>query len=202
LDAARRGMASASHQSFRAAATGTVVLLNGAFGVGKTTVARHFRTRVGGSRVYDPERVGYVLRRLPRWFPGSTAALDDYRDSVVWRAITRRCIRVLARVSRPLIVPMALDLALLDELRDALTARGCRVLHVCLVAPVQTVHQRLKRRGVTPTSDEGMWVYPRASAACRDHSSDAFARRIDAEGKDPDAIVDEIIALLADGAGR
>ncbi len=191
-------MSSASRQSYGGAASGRcVVLINGAFGVGKSSVARIFRNRVKGSRLYDPERIGYVLRRLPRWFPGSTAMLDDYRESRLWRALTVHAIRVCAVVARPLIVPMSLDLGLLDVLRSALTASGCRVVHVCLVAPETTVHARLATRGVSPTSSEGEWVYPRASAACRDHSaSDAFAHRIDTDRKDPHAIVDELVAFV------
>jgi hypothetical protein len=44
-----------------------VVLINGSFGVGKSTVAGLLRDRLPGSAVYDPERVGWVLQRLPRW---------------------------------------------------------------------------------------------------------------------------------------
>ncbi len=177
----------------------TVLLINGAFGVGKTTVARALRARICGSRLYDPERIGYVLRRLPRGFPGSSAALDDYRDSALWRALTLRAMGLLARMSRPLIVPMALDLTLLNEFRDALSAAGRRVVHVCLVAPERTVHQRLSARGVSPSSDEGGWVYPRASVACCEHASnDAFELRIDTDGKSLAMIVDEVVALLLD----
>jgi predicted kinase len=190
-------MTNAARQSYGSAAYGSVILLDGAFGVGKSTVARRFRDRVTGSRLYDPERLGYVMRRLPRWFPGSTARLADYRDSRLWRALTARAIRVFARAARPLIVPMALNRELLDVLRRALAANGCLVVHVCLVAPERVVHERLAARGVSRASTEGQWVYPRASAACREHSrNDALVHRIDTDRKAPDAIVDELIALV------
>ena len=191
-------MASAPRHSYGSAANGQcVVLINGAFGVGKSTVAHALHRRVKGSRLYDPERIGYVLRRLPHWFPGSAAKLDDYRTSRAWRALNLFAMRLHARVARPLIVPMALDLELLDVLRRALIAGGCRVVHVCLVAPEAIVHERLATRGVSPTSSEGKWVYPRASAACRDHSTnDAFAHRIDTDGKDPLAVVEELCAFV------
>ena len=191
-------MGSASRHSYGGAANGRcVVLINGAFGVGKSTVARAFHQRMKGSGLHDPERIGYVLRRLPHWFPGSAAKLDDYRTSPVWRALNIFVMRLHARVAHPLIVPMSLELELLDVLRRALTAGGCRVVHVCLVAREATVRERLATRGVSPTSSEGEWVYPRALAACRDHSTnDAFAHRIDTDGKRPIEIVDELAALV------
>jgi Tfp pilus assembly ATPase PilU len=79
-------MASVSRHSYGGAANERcVVLINGAFGVGKSTVASAFHQRVKGSGMYDPERIGYVLRRLPHWIPGSAAKLEDYRTSPVWR---------------------------------------------------------------------------------------------------------------------
>jgi hypothetical protein len=191
-------MASTSPHSYGGAANGRcVVLINGAFGVGKSTVARAFHRRTKGSRLYDPERIGYVLRRLPHWIPGSAAKLDDYRTSPVWRALNIFGMRLHARVARPLIVPMSLDLELLDLLRRALIVGGCRVVHVCLTAPEATVHERLATRGVSPTSSEGRWVYPRASAACRDHATnDAFAHRIDTDRRGPLEIVEELSALV------
>ncbi len=195
---ARRWSASVSSRLYGSAANEPcVVLINGAFGVGKSTVASAFHQRVKGSRMYDPERIGYVLRRLPHWFPGSAAKLDDYRTSPVWRALNIFFMRLHARVARPLIVPVSLDLELLDVLRRALTSGGCRVVHVCLVAPEATVRERLATRGVSPTSSEGEWVYPRALAACRAHSTnDAFAHRIDTDGKRPMEVVDELAALV------
>ncbi len=191
-------MFNAVPQPYGSAATrGSVILLNGAFGVGKSTVARLLCDRLAGSRQYDPERIGYVMRRLPRWFPGSTARFADYRDAPVWRALTVRAILGSARRAHPLIVPMALDLGLLDFLRRALTRGGLRVIHICLVAPEHVVHERLAKRGVSPASAEGQWVYPRASAACTEHATnDAFAQRIDTAERDPHAIVDELVGLI------
>lgn len=53
-------MRSASHQS-RDGGEGlarTVLPINGAFGVGKTTLARALQARIYTSRLYDPERIG------------------------------------------------------------------------------------------------------------------------------------------------
>jgi hypothetical protein len=60
-----------------------VVLLNGSFGVGKTTVARLLRSSWAGSVVYDPEWCGLALMRLPRSVTGGRA--DDFQDMALWR---------------------------------------------------------------------------------------------------------------------
>jgi hypothetical protein len=65
-----------------------LVIINGAFGVGKTTVVAILRRRFPGSTVFDPERIGYVLQRLPTFVPFSARRLDDYQDSAFWRFIT------------------------------------------------------------------------------------------------------------------
>ena len=173
-----------------------VVLINGAFGVGKSTVARQLHARLEGSRQFDPEQIGYVLRRLPAAVPFSSAHLDDYRESATWRALTTRVASALSWIARPLIVPMALDITHLQLIRSGLADRGCRVIHVCLVASEQVVHGRLAGRGVSPSSAEGQWVYPRALAACRAHVDAQYARHIDTDAATPPEIVERIIAIL------
>src|SRR5437667_342963 len=46
-----------------------LIFLNGAFGIGKSTVARDVRRQLPKTVIFDPERIGFVLRRLPRWLP-------------------------------------------------------------------------------------------------------------------------------------
>lgn len=89
------------------------------------------------------------------------------------------------------IVPMAFsNLAYLSEIRDG-AARGDRqTLHVCLIAPIEIVRERLARRG-----DAGAWEERRAEECCVAHARDEFAVHVDATG-DVDAIVASIVALL------
>lgn len=41
-----------------------IIMINGAFGSGKTTTARNLQKVVPGSMLFDPEEIGYMLRKL------------------------------------------------------------------------------------------------------------------------------------------
>ena len=55
------------------------VLINGAFGVGKSAVAQELRALLPGSIIYDPEPVGVALQRFVRPRP------SDFQDLPSWR---------------------------------------------------------------------------------------------------------------------
>jgi chloramphenicol 3-O-phosphotransferase len=62
-----------------------IVIINGSFGVGKTTVANLLCKALPGSAMYDPEWAGYILRRLPKWITLKGSGTDDYQDIDLWR---------------------------------------------------------------------------------------------------------------------
>jgi hypothetical protein len=84
-----------------------VVLLNGSFGVGKTTVARLLRSSWAGSVVYDPEWCGLALMRLPRSVTGWRA--DDFQDMALWRKSVISEARLFRCFSQTVIVPMTIS---------------------------------------------------------------------------------------------
>ena len=84
-----------------------VVFLDGAFGIGKTTVARRLRALLPGSAIFDPEWVGLVLRRLPRAISLAGRGTDDFQDLPLWRRGSVLGIRAARAVRDPVIVPMA-----------------------------------------------------------------------------------------------
>jgi predicted ABC-type ATPase len=175
-----------------------IVIVNGAFGVGKTTVVNLLRTRLRETAVFDPERIGYVLRRLPAFVPLSTKRLDDYQDSARWRSFTIWLAVRRSRRCRILLMPVCFsNVQYLQEIRSGLTARGLRVLHLCLTAAVETIELRLKEGGFDPDSEEGRWVYPRARRACALHAVPEFAVHVPTDGRDPDEVGNDICLHIA-----
>ncbi|HEX6095010.1 MAG TPA: AAA family ATPase [Thermoanaerobaculia bacterium] len=165
-----------------------ILLLNGAFGIGKTTVARLLVARLPRACLFDPEIIGIALQRSAR-LAGRT--VDDFQDLRSWRKLTITGLR-LARAFRPnVVVPMAFsNPAYLDEIRLGIARFERRVFHFCLVAPVEVVHERLSRRTLDP--EDAAWQHRRASECCRAHTSEEFATHVTAAGRLPDEIAAEL----------
>ncbi|HJQ38946.1 MAG TPA: AAA family ATPase [Thermoanaerobaculia bacterium] len=169
-----------------------IVLLNGAFGIGKTTVARDVVRRMPRAMLFDPEWIGIPLQRVARLFGRS---VDDFQDLRSWRRLTVFGLRI-ARWFRPnIVVPMAFsNAAYLQEIRDGARSFDEHVTHFCLVAPLDVVRARLRRRGATEAN--APWEYRRASECCAAHGSREFAQQISAEARNPAEIAGEVLRAL------
>ncbi|MBO4206347.1 AAA family ATPase [Micromonospora echinofusca] len=115
-----------------------IIWLNGAFGAGKTTVAGELCRRLPAARLFDPERVGAVLRRV------RPVPTGDYQDLPAWRRWTVRLTWLAARGGRPVVVPMTVwrpdhRAALLGGLRE----RGLAVRQVVLRVPPSVLRDRI-----------------------------------------------------------
>lgn len=78
-----------------------ILFINGPFGVGKTTVAKLLVQKIPDAMLYDPERIGAVLKRV------SFKKVDDYQDYALWRTLVVGGVRLLKKASaRTLIIPM------------------------------------------------------------------------------------------------
>ena len=81
-----------------------ILFINGPFGVGKTSVARVLVERLPNAMLYDPEAIGYVLRRTP----GLIRKVDDYQDYALWRGLVVVVARVLRTAfAETLVIPMS-----------------------------------------------------------------------------------------------
>ena len=63
------------------------VLINGSFGIGKTTLAKRLAADMPGAVISDPEDVGYVLQRTPAFLLGMKRKPADYQDMALWRRL-------------------------------------------------------------------------------------------------------------------
>lgn len=153
-----------------------VVLLNGAFGIGKTTVAHIAARMFPGTRVFDPELAGIALQRALRL---AGRDVEDFQDIVLWRRLTTVGIRATAKISRHVIVPMAFsNLAYLREVRSGVAEFETNFIHLCLVAPLEVVYERLRQRGDLPGDPRSAWQYRRSAECCLAHDDSAFGEHI------------------------
>jgi hypothetical protein len=168
-----------------------ILLLNGAFGIGKTTAARSLARRLPRSLVLDPEPIGVALQRMARL---AGRRVDDFQDLSSWRLLTVAGIRA-ARVLWPdIIVPMAFsNTAYLEEMRSKLAHFDPVVIHACLTAPLEIVHQRLRSRGADP--DRHRWQFRRAAECCAVHGNHDFAEQVPTENRSEDDVVDQLLNI-------
>ena len=172
------------------------VLLNGSFGIGKTTTAKLLLRAVPGAAISDPEHVGYMLRRLPAFALGLRRQPADYQDMVLWRRLIVTQARWVRRRCDVVIIPMAFtnrDYRVGFE--GALTATA-PVTRLCLVAPLDVVRSRLQRRALNEER-QGLTEFElRRSEECVvAHSDPFFGAPVDATAS-PDAVIAEIRALI------
>lgn len=87
-----------------------IIMINGAFGVGKTTVSNELVKAVENSMLYDPEEVGYMLRNvLPEKVKCLEAETGDFQDFQLWKTLTVEIARfLLSTYHVNLIVPMTI----------------------------------------------------------------------------------------------
>jgi predicted kinase len=174
-----------------------ILLLNGAFGVGKTTVARSLVRRLPRAVLFDPEIIGIALQR------GAHLAgrkVDDFQDLPSWRRLTIIGLRTIRLFYPNIVVPMAFSkVEYLQEIRSAIGRFEPRVLHFCLVAPVEVVHERLRLRGADPV--RAAWEYRRATECCIAHKSEEFARHIATADRDADEIAEELLRVAVSSPG-
>ncbi|MHA6299660.1 AAA family ATPase [Devosia sp. CAU 1758] len=174
------------------------ILLNGSFGIGKTTTARLIARQIPGTAISDPEHVGFVLRRLPPWTLGLRQQPGDYQDMALWRRLIVHQARLVHLRARTVIVPMTFtNLDYLDTFAGALRTTA-PVKRLCLVAPLEVIQSRLLQRA-EEEGREGLTDFERrrsTECAALLGKNPAYGIPIDA-GMTSDEIVQHIERLLS-----
>lgn len=162
------------------------VLLNGSFGIGKTTTARALIAQLASASIYDPEPLGIAMQRASAWL--GRGRVEDFQDLPSWRRLIPWAARWRHRAFDIVIVPMAFsNLAYFEGLADALSA-SAPVLKLCLVAPVEVVRARLEARALAEGTAVDTWALRRADDCCQAHRAPAFGHPIDATGPTPEIV--------------
>lgn len=121
-----------------------IIWINGAFGAGKTTVACELERRLADAYLYDPENIGYFLRKnTPR-----QCHTPDFQDTPLWRTFNYEVLKMIAgNYPGTIIVPMTLvSRTYYEEIIEKLQSDGIEVKHFILYASRETILKRLQMR--------------------------------------------------------
>jgi hypothetical protein len=175
-----------------------IVLINGSFGVGKTTVSKLLRHSLPGSAIYDPELVGFVLRRLSKWIRLNGSGSDDYQDIVLWRRSAIAGVRLFRFcASGPVIVPMAFSRRdYFDEVIAGVEPLDSELRVFCLKASLATIKKRLVERGAEVEGPGTEWIARRISECVEAHNDPHFGESVDTENRSAREVAEEIIKRL------
>ena len=167
-----------------------IVHLNGAFGVGKTTVARLLVRRLPHACLYDPEQVGTLVRSLGRSY-------EDYQDDPVWRRLVVAVAGALhSDVSARLVVPMTLwRTEYHAEIVGGLRSVDPDVRLFRLAASEDVLRARILTRRDADGPHE--WCLRHVASGVAAMRDERFGSQIPTDGRTPDEIADEIAARVS-----
>lgn len=175
-----------------------IVVINGSFGVGKTTVAKLLREAFPGSAVYDPEWAGLALMRVPKWVGLKGAGTNDFQDIELWRRLTVAGVRLFSRLSSGgLIVPMTFSRrAYLDEVVAGIRRHDPETRIFCLRAGLPTVRKRLVGRGTKIEGPGSEWIARRIVECAEAHRDSHFGEPVDTEDRSAREVAEDILGRL------
>jgi predicted kinase len=176
----------------------TLIWINGAFGSGKTTVARRLVAACPEAWLLDPEEIGFMLRRIMPWTAG-----QDFQTLPLWRKLTLESGLAAAGAwpERIAVVAMALvEPDRFDNIIGELRRRGVAVHHFSLLASPETLRRRLRWRLDRPASRR--WARDQIERFEGLRQPD-YAVHVETDGRAVADVVRDIVAQLPpDLAGR
>lgn len=169
-----------------------IIMINGAFGVGKTTTAHALHEKLANSMIYDPEMVGGMLRHvLPNDIKRAEATTGDFQDFVLWKELTvEMAKRLVEHYQLHLIVPMTIRKPeYFEYIYNGLKRIDEQTYHFCLTASKETIHKRLKERG----EQAGNWCFHQTDKCLEAYEKYNFGPEIDTESVSVETIINFIL---------
>lgn len=173
-----------------------IIMVNGAFGVGKTSVANELLNRMDGAMLFDPEVVGYMLRHIiPDDVKLENERTGDFQDLDMWKPLTIEVARQLRQTyGKDLIVPMTIyNKDYFNTIHNGFLEMDSKTYHFCLTANKNTIHQRLIERGEA----EGNWCFEQTDKCLKGFEDSCFAKFVPTD----DIGIEEIADIICNEIG-
>ncbi|PAV29647.1 tunicamycin resistance protein [Virgibacillus profundi] len=172
-----------------------IIMINGAFGVGKTTISNGLLEELENSMIYDPEEVGFMLGNIiPEKVKQIEAGTGDFQDLQLWKELTVKVAKLLiTKYKVNLIVPMTIRKPeYFSYIINGFKNIDKQTYHFCLTASKHTIYERLRKRG----EEEGNWCYQQTEKCLQSFNEYDFGEYIDTENVSTTVIVDQIVEKI------
>lgn len=166
-----------------------LIWINGAFGAGKTQASHELCRRLPHSFLYDPENVGYFLRKqIP-----AAIARSDFQHFPAWRECNYAILKMLhEEYDGPIIIPMTVvDTRYFNEIVGRLRSESIEVVHVALCASREVLLKRLKTRRESSNS----WAAQQIDRCVQGLQHESFRQQINTDHMSIDEVVEEIARI-------
>lgn len=173
-----------------------ILMINGAFGVGKTTVATKLLEDLDSFMLFDPEEIGFMLRQvIPDEIKTFDERTDDFQDLKMWRSLTVAVAEQLQKTyGKNLIVPMTIfNKDYFQYIINGFKRIDEKTYHFCLTAKEETIHQRLLQRGET----EGNWCFQQTEKCLVAFEGTSFEKFISTD----ELSIEEIVKIIRKDVG-
>ncbi|MEK4251681.1 AAA family ATPase [Paenibacillus sp. FSL W7-1287] len=172
-----------------------IIMINGAVGSGKTSVAYMLQPMLEKSIIFDPEEIGCMLKRIiPDHVRLKEEQTGDYQDMELWGILTVKTAReMIERYNTDLIIPTTIyKPEIFEFIVKELKAIDPELYHFCLEASESTIYQRLKKRG----DELNEYTYTQTLKYTEAFKNHRFEQFIQTDDKDTDDIVSVIMNQL------
>jgi hypothetical protein len=169
-----------------------IVLLNGAFGVGKTTTAQLLTRRNPSFLLFDPEELGTALTGILN----PVAPVDDFQEYRTWRILVAAAFGALRReFGRDLIVPMTVsELDVWRELYSAAELVDPNTIRIQLAASPQTLRSRIVNR--SEAEGPHAWALAHLESGLALAANDEYGYVVDTDSLSPEEVADAVTAVI------
>ncbi|MFS0861180.1 AAA family ATPase [Fredinandcohnia sp. 179-A 10B2 NHS] len=172
-----------------------ILMINGAFGAGKTTVATELTAVIANSMIYDPEEVGYMLRNIiTEDIKHPAEKTGDFQDLELWKILVVQVAESLQTTyQKNLIVPMTIyNKDYFQYIFGGFKEIDDQTHHFCLVAEEETIYNRLRARGEV----EGNWCFQQTKKCVEAFQDECFEDRIVTDEMSVKEIVENIVGKI------
>jgi chloramphenicol 3-O-phosphotransferase len=170
-----------------------IVWINGAFGAGKSITAELIQRACPRTRLWDPEKVGEMLRTVV-----SDITVRDFQDWSCWREVVVATGHAVAsQTGQDLVAPQTIVCQdYLQQITQGFQARSVPLFHVLLDAPTETLRNRIHGDVDKPASE---WRLERLDdyASARSWLRESADLVVDTAALSPELVAE----LIIDAAG-